>query len=54
MINAQLTKQLNDPERFVLVKIYQVHAYLRTCRKYDKNASFMVDILLRRHLLQNN
>ena len=54
-INAQLPDHLEELEIFELVKTYQVHAHSRTCWKYSKNeiVSQMVDILLRRQLLQN-
>ena len=54
-INAQLPDHLEEPKIFELVKTYQVHAHSRTCWKYSKNeiVSQMVDILLRRQLLQN-
>ena len=32
-----MPNHLNDPELFVLLKTYQVHAYSRTCWKYNKN-----------------
>ena len=50
-INAQLPDYLNDPELFELVKTYQIYAG-NTIRM--NVASHMVDILLRKQLLQNN
>ena len=54
-INAQLPNHLNDPELLELFKTYEVHVHSRTCWKYNKNECgfSMVDILLRRKLLQN-
>ena len=48
-----MSNYLNDPELLELLKIYQAHA--KTSWKYKKTQdSPMVDILLRRQLLQNH
>ena len=45
-INTQLLDHFNDPELFELVKIYQVHAYSRTCWKYNENECMVVHLLV--------
>ena len=56
-INAQFPHYLNGPELFELVETWKVYVYCRTCWKYTTSmnaASPMIDILLRRQLLQNH
>lgn len=55
-INAQLPNHLKNPEFFVLVKTYQVILTLELAQNTTRMnvTSRMVDILLRRQLLQNH
>ena len=55
-INAQLTNHFKNPELFVLVKTYQVILTLELAQNTTRMnvTSRMVDILLRRQLLQNH